>query len=56
MLQPTDDIVLMALAVEKTFLQKVAQMPQAELEILPYAAKGKSKKGSTPGNELMFVS
>ncbi|XP_062268552.1 bromodomain-containing protein 3-like isoform X2 [Platichthys flesus] len=49
--KPTDDIVLMALAVEKTFLQKVAQMPQAELEISPYAAKGKSKKGSTPGGE-----
>ncbi|XP_060928505.1 bromodomain-containing protein 3-like isoform X2 [Limanda limanda] len=49
--KPTDDIVLMALAVEKTFLQKVAQMPQAELEISPFAAKGKSKKGSTPGGQ-----
>ncbi|XP_028273246.1 bromodomain-containing protein 3-like [Parambassis ranga] len=42
--KPTDDIVLMALALEKIFLQKVAQMPQGEVEIF----KGKGKKSSTP--------
>ncbi|XP_061733063.1 bromodomain-containing protein 2-like isoform X1 [Nerophis ophidion] len=41
--KPTDDIVLMALAVEKVYLQKVAQMPQKEVELLPNAAKGKRK-------------
>lgn len=41
----------MALALEKIFLQKVAQMPQVEVEILLQAAKGKGKK-STPGKNL----
>ncbi|XP_035523762.1 bromodomain-containing protein 3a isoform X2 [Morone saxatilis] len=49
--KPTDDIVLMALALEKIFLQKVAQMPQNEVEVLPNAAKGKGKKSSTPGGQ-----
>ncbi|XP_019964284.2 bromodomain-containing protein 3-like isoform X1 [Paralichthys olivaceus] len=53
--KPTDDIVLMALALEKTFLQKVAEMPQTEVEISPYTAKGKSKKGSTPGGQAGTV-
>ncbi|XP_027134384.1 bromodomain-containing protein 3-like [Larimichthys crocea] len=47
--KPTDDIVLMALALEKIFLQKVAQLPQTEVEIVPPAAKGKGKKSSTTG-------
>ncbi|XP_070780381.1 bromodomain-containing protein 3-like [Enoplosus armatus] len=47
--KPTDDIVLMALALEKVFLQKVAHMPQGEVEIFPHAAKGKGKKSSSPG-------
>lgn len=42
----------MALALEKIFLQKVAQMPQKEVEVSPHAAKGKGKKSSAPGNEL----
>ncbi|KAM9742942.1 bromodomain-containing protein 3-like isoform 2-T2 [Menidia menidia] len=41
--KPTDDIVLMAQALEKIFLQKVAQMPQEEVALLPPAPKGKSK-------------
>ncbi|XP_034751583.1 bromodomain-containing protein 3-like isoform X2 [Etheostoma cragini] len=48
--KPTDDIVLMALAVEKIFLQKVALMPQREVEVSSYAAKGKGRKSSTPEN------
>ncbi|XP_041428287.1 bromodomain-containing protein 3 isoform X2 [Xenopus laevis] len=40
----TDDIVLMAQALEKIFLQKVAQMPQEEVELLPPAPKGKGRK------------
>lgn len=51
-LQPTDDIVLMALTLEKIFLQKVAQMPQEEEEVLPYVAKGKGKKSNTSGRQL----
>ncbi|KAM6903053.1 LOW QUALITY PROTEIN: bromodomain-containing protein 3-like [Xenentodon cancila] len=44
--KPTDDIVLMALALEKIFLQKVALMPRKEVEVFPHAAKGRGKKGS----------
>ncbi|XP_053329500.1 bromodomain-containing protein 3 isoform X2 [Spea bombifrons] len=46
----TDDIVLMAQALEKIFLQKVAQMPQEEVELLPPAPKGKGRKPTTPQN------
>ncbi|CAH2316689.1 bromodomain-containing 3 isoform X1 [Pelobates cultripes] len=42
----TDDIVLMAQALEKIFLQKVAQMPQEEVELLPPVPKGKGKKSA----------
>lgn len=35
---------LMAQALEKIFLQKVAQMPQEEVELLPPAPKGKGRK------------
>ncbi|XP_030647147.1 bromodomain-containing protein 3b isoform X3 [Chanos chanos] len=50
--KPTDDIVLMAQALEKIFLQKVAQMPQEEVELLPPPPKGKGRKpGATPGSE-----
>ncbi|XP_054704497.1 bromodomain-containing protein 3 isoform X2 [Grus americana] len=45
-LPPTDDIVLMAQALEKIFLQKVAQMPQEEVELLPPVPKGKGRKPS----------
>uniref|UniRef100_A0A7N8XIQ7 Bromodomain-containing protein 3-like n=1 Tax=Mastacembelus armatus TaxID=205130 RepID=A0A7N8XIQ7_9TELE len=48
--KPTDDIVLMALALEKIFLQKVAQMPQGEVELVHQGAKGMSKKRGTPGD------
>ncbi|XP_077161144.1 bromodomain-containing protein 3 isoform X2 [Paroedura picta] len=44
--KPTDDIVLMAQALEKIFLQKVAQMPQEEVELLPPVPKGKARKAS----------
>uniref|UniRef100_A0A671V8E9 Bromodomain containing 3 n=1 Tax=Sparus aurata TaxID=8175 RepID=A0A671V8E9_SPAAU len=48
--KPTDDIVLMALALEKVFLQKVAQMAREEVEVIPQTAKGKGKKSNSPGN------
>lgn len=38
----------MAQALEKIFLQKVAQMPQEEVELLPPVPKGKGKKPPTP--------
>ncbi|KAG7498803.1 bromodomain-containing 3-like isoform X1 [Solea senegalensis] len=53
--KPTDDIVLMALAVEKIYLQKVSQMPQREVEILPHAAKGKGKKISAAAGQAGTV-
>ncbi|XP_036382188.1 bromodomain-containing protein 3-like [Megalops cyprinoides] len=46
--KPTDDIVLMAQALEKIFLQKVAQMPQEEVELLPPAPKNKGRKPAGP--------
>ncbi|XP_060762899.1 bromodomain-containing protein 3b isoform X7 [Neoarius graeffei] len=50
--KPTDDIVLMAQALEKIFLQKVAQMPQEEVELLPPPPKGKARKpGAAPAAE-----
>ncbi|XP_067366492.1 bromodomain-containing protein 2b isoform X4 [Channa argus] len=43
--KPTDDIVLMAQSLEKTFLQKVAQMPQEEVELPPPAPRNKNSRG-----------
>ncbi|RVE65535.1 hypothetical protein OJAV_G00117860 [Oryzias javanicus] len=54
--KPTDDIVLMALAVEKIFLQKVALMTQKEVEIFPPAAKGKGRKSSPGENRIRHES
>uniref|UniRef100_UPI00398EECD6 bromodomain-containing protein 3-like isoform X2 n=1 Tax=Pristiophorus japonicus TaxID=55135 RepID=UPI00398EECD6 len=42
--KPGDDIVLMAQTLEKIFLQKVAQMPQEEVELMPSVPKGKGRK------------
>uniref|UniRef100_A0A8C4WWE3 Bromodomain-containing protein 3 n=1 Tax=Eptatretus burgeri TaxID=7764 RepID=A0A8C4WWE3_EPTBU len=47
--RPSDDIVLMAQTLEKFFLQKVAEMPQEELELTPPApktSKGRARKAS----------
>ncbi|XP_026795743.1 bromodomain-containing protein 3b isoform X5 [Pangasianodon hypophthalmus] len=55
--KPTDDIVLMAQALEKIFLQKVAQMPQEEVELLPPPPKGKARKpGAAPAAETQQAS
>ncbi|XP_077335263.1 bromodomain-containing protein 3 isoform X4 [Lithobates pipiens] len=51
----TDDIVLMAQALEKIFLQKVAQMPQEEVELLPPAPKGKGKKPTPPAAQTPVI-
>lgn len=45
-LQPTDDIVLMAQTLEKIFLQKVASMPQEEQELVVTIPKNSHKKGA----------
>lgn len=50
--KPTDDIVLMALALEKIFLKKVSQMPQKEEEVIPHAVKGKGRKSTPPEKRL----
>ncbi|MEQ2189030.1 hypothetical protein GOODEAATRI_020989 [Goodea atripinnis] len=47
--KPTDDIVLMAQSLEKAFLQKVAQMPQDEIELAPPPPRNKSVKPSKKG-------
>ncbi|KAG1943266.1 bromodomain-containing protein 3a isoform X3 [Pimephales promelas] len=54
--KPTDDIVLMAQALEKIFLQKVALMPQEEVELLPPAPKGKGRKPAGPGQQDVAIS
>ena len=58
-LQPTDDIVLMAQALEKIFLQKVAQMPQEEVALLPPVPRGKNKTkqpAATTGEATLTLS
>ncbi|XP_006001132.1 bromodomain-containing protein 3 isoform X1 [Latimeria chalumnae] len=51
--RPGDDIVLMAQALEKLFLQKVAQMPQEEIEVSMIrdkrGGKGKGRKSTGGG-------
>ncbi|XP_078082260.1 bromodomain-containing protein 3b isoform X6 [Mustelus asterias] len=42
--KPGDDIVLMAQTLEKIFLQKVAQMPQEEVEMMAPLPRGKGRK------------
>ncbi|XP_041861010.1 bromodomain-containing protein 4 isoform X2 [Melanotaenia boesemani] len=41
--KPGDDIVLMAEALEKIFLQKVSEMPQEEIEIVVMTGKGRGR-------------
>ncbi|XP_064186633.1 bromodomain testis-specific protein isoform X3 [Anguilla rostrata] len=63
--RPEDDIVLMAQALEKLFLQKVAQMPQEEVEVSTITAKAPGKgrkptsvavksKPQSPVSEVVF--
>uniref|UniRef100_A0AAZ3QQ85 Bromodomain-containing protein 2 n=1 Tax=Oncorhynchus tshawytscha TaxID=74940 RepID=A0AAZ3QQ85_ONCTS len=58
--KPTDDIVLMAQSLEKAFLQKVAQMPQEEIELPPPPPRGKPGKpgrgGVTTAHQVPAVS
>ncbi|KFV87791.1 Bromodomain-containing protein 2, partial [Struthio camelus australis] len=51
--KPTDDIVLMAQTLEKIFLQKVAQMPPEEQEIVVPVAKNSHKKGASRAAALL---
>lgn len=55
-LQPTDDIVLMAQSLEKAFLQKVAQMPQEELELPPPPPRSKPGKPGRKGRGKIEMS
>jgi len=55
--KPGEDVVLMAQALEKQFLTKVAQMPQEEIEIPPPSKESeapirKGKKAKTRGNSV----
>uniref|UniRef100_A0A3Q3J046 Bromodomain-containing protein 2 n=1 Tax=Monopterus albus TaxID=43700 RepID=A0A3Q3J046_MONAL len=57
--KPTDDIVLMAQSLEKAFLQKVAQMPQEEVELPPPPPRSKAaklvKKGRSNAGEPQII-
>ncbi|XP_011661989.2 bromodomain-containing protein 2 isoform X1 [Strongylocentrotus purpuratus] len=60
--KPGEDVVLMAQALEKLFLTKVAQMPQEEIELAPPVKPGmgddisgpgrKGRKGRVPGRGI----
>ncbi|XP_077594024.1 bromodomain-containing protein 3-like [Stigmatopora nigra] len=55
--KPTDDIVLMAADLEKIYLQKVALMPETEVEVLPHAiVKGKSVRKHSDSMEGLTAS
>lgn len=57
-LQPGDDIVLMAEALEKLFLQKISEMTQEETEIVIAQTKGRGRARKEAGMMLirtMFV-
>uniref|UniRef100_A0A4W3HJN9 Bromodomain testis-specific protein n=1 Tax=Callorhinchus milii TaxID=7868 RepID=A0A4W3HJN9_CALMI len=52
--RPGDDIVIMAQTLEKLFLQKLAQMPQKEIEFSVFGRKsGKSKRRKGPAHLQM---
>lgn len=53
--QPGDDIVLMAQALEKLFLEKVANMPQEEFEISALTSKAPVKGGRKPTAGIQAV-
>uniref|UniRef100_A0A8C6T5P3 Bromodomain containing 4 n=1 Tax=Neogobius melanostomus TaxID=47308 RepID=A0A8C6T5P3_9GOBI len=50
--KPGDDIVLMAEALEKAFLQKVSEMPQEEIEIAVMTGKGRGRGRKDSGLNL----
>lgn len=55
-LQAGDDIVLMAEALEKLFLQKISEMPQEETEITVMAPKGRGRgRKSEAGTRICVV-
>lgn len=54
-LQPGDDIVLMAEALEKMFLQKITEMPQVETEIAVMTGKGRGRGRREGGMPFISV-
>lgn len=52
-LQPGDDIVLMAEALEKLFLQKISEMTQEETEIVIAQTKGRGRARKEAGRTLI---
>ena len=50
--QPGDDIVLMAEALEKLFLQKISEMTQEETEIVIAQTKGRGRARKEAGRTL----
>lgn len=53
-LQPGDDIVLMAEALEKVFLTKISEMPQQEIEMSTSSGKGRGRGRRDPGINLIL--
>lgn len=53
-LQPGDDIVLMAEAMEKVFLHKISEMPQQEVELTTTAGRGRGRGRRDPGISLIL--
>lgn len=50
-IQSGDDIVLMAEALEKLFLQKIPEMPQEETEIVIVQTKGRGRGRKEAGTD-----
>jgi hypothetical protein len=50
LIQPGDDIVLMAEALEKLFLQKINELPTEETEIMIVQAKGRGRGRKETGS------
>lgn len=53
-LQPGDDIVLMAEALEKVFLHKISEMPQQEIELTTTSGKGRGRGRKDSGISLIL--
>lgn len=54
-LQPGDDIVLMAEALEKVFLTKISEMPPQEIEMSTSSGKGRGRGRREPGMNLVWT-
>jgi hypothetical protein len=53
--KPGEDVVIMGVALEQAFYEKLAEMPSDEIEIIPQSSKTTAAKGLGPGNLSVSV-